>query len=98
MPRIFATDPHKLLPVLFFLSGFSSLVFETVFSRLLTYTFGSTAYAVSTVLASFLAGLALGAVVIGRWVERRPVSLRLYGRLELLIACFCFLVPALFAC
>ena|SRR5437016_4874500 len=73
-----------ILRLLFFLSGASSLIFETIFTRLLTYTFGNTAYAVSTVLASFLGGLALGAFVLGRWLDRRAPSLRFYGGLELL--------------
>lgn len=86
----------RVLPILFFCSGVSSLVFETVFTRLLTYTFGNTAYAASTVLACFLGGLALGAVSIGRWIDRRPPSLRTYGGLELLVGAFCLLVPRLF--
>jgi len=86
----------RVLPALFLLSGASSLIFETVFTRLLTYTFGNTAYAVSSVLACFLAGLALGAVTIGKWIDRRPASLRVYGFLELLIGSFCLAVPILF--
>src|SRR5438128_11926908 len=70
-----------ILQVLFFLSGASSLIFETIFTRLLTYTFGNTAYAVSTVLASFLGGLAVGGFVLGGWLGRSAPSLRLYGAL-----------------
>ncbi len=87
----------RILPVLFFFSGASSLIFETIFTRLLTYSFGNTAHAVSTVLAAFLGGLALGAYLIGRWVDRRPPSLWIYGTLELLIALYCLFIPALFA-
>lgn len=86
-----------ILPILFFFSGASSLIFETIFTRLLTYTFGNTAYAVSTVLAAFLGGLALGAFVIGRWVDRRPPSLLIYGGLELLVGVYCLFIPKLFA-
>ena len=85
-----------ILQVLFFLSGASSLIFETIFTRLLTYTFGNTAYAVSTVLASFLGGLALGAFVLGRWLDRHAPSLRFYGGLELLIGVYCLFIPSLF--
>src|SRR2546423_15422779 len=67
-----------ILPLLFLLSGASSLIFETIFTRLLTYTFGNTAYAVSTVLASFLGGLALGAFVLGRWLVRRGRRLLIF--------------------
>jgi spermidine synthase len=87
----------RLLPVLFFFSGASSLIFETIFTRLLTYTFGNTAYAVSTVLAAFLGGLALGAHFIGRWVDRRGASLLTYGTLELLAGAYCLFIPGLFA-
>jgi spermidine synthase len=87
----------RLLPVLFFFSGASSLIFETIFTRLLTYTFGNTAHAVSTVLAAFLGGLALGAHFIGRWVDRRGASLLTYGTLELLAGAYCLFIPALFA-
>lgn len=87
----------RLLPVFFFFSGASSLIFETIFTRLLTYTFGNTAYAVSTVLAAFLGGLALGAFLIGRWVDRRGASLWIYGVLELLVGIYCLFIPQLFA-
>jgi spermidine synthase len=83
----------RLLPFLYLLSGATSLVFETVFTRLLTYTFGNTAYAVSTVLGVFLGGLALGAFLIGRWSDRRPPSLRVYAWLELLTGVYCFFAP-----
>src|SRR5262245_66472844 len=44
--------------------------------------FGDTVLAVSTVLASFMAGLALGSYVIGRHVDRRARILPLYAALE----------------
>jgi spermidine synthase len=86
----------SILLILFFFSGASSLIFETIFTRLLTYAFGNTAYAVSTVLAAFLGGLALGAFVVGRWVDRRPPSLWIYGTLELLVGVYCLFIPKLF--
>ena len=44
---------------LFFLSGACGLVYEVVWMRMLTLVFGATAFATSTILASFFAGLAL---------------------------------------
>ncbi len=82
--------------VLFFLSGASSLIFEIIFVRLLTYTFGNTAYAVSTVLAAFMGGLALGAFLLGRWVDLRPAPLLVYGVLELLVGVYALFIPGLF--
>jgi len=86
----------QIVAVLFCLSGGSSLIFETVFTRLLTYTLGNTAHAVSTVLAAFLGGLALGAYALGKLVEQRPRSLRMYAGLELLIGVYGLFVPVLF--
>jgi spermidine synthase len=100
LPNLHRSDSlpfPRLLPVLFFFSGASSLISETIFTRLLTHTFGNTAYAVSTVLAAFLGGLALGAHFIGRWADRRGASLLIYGTLELLAGAYCLFIPELFA-
>ena len=48
---------------LFFLSGACGLVYEVVWMRMLTLVFGATAFATSTILASFFAGLALGSAL-----------------------------------
>src|SRR5437773_1965207 len=42
--------PLLRLPIIFLFSGASSLIFETIFTHLLTYTFGNTAHAATTVL------------------------------------------------
>src|SRR5689334_22054661 len=82
--------------VCFFLSGAAALVYEVVWMRMLTQIFGSTAYAVATVLAAFMAGLALGSYVFGRLSERKKNLLRLYGLLELGIGVYGFCAPFLF--
>src|SRR5215469_17842425 len=87
---------ERFFSIIVFLSGASSLIFEAVFTRLLRYVFGSTAQAVSTVLACFLAGLSLGAWAVGAWIKNRPATLRTYGLLELLVAIYGALVPVLF--
>ena len=87
----------RILYAIFALSGASSLVLETIFTRLLSYTFGSTAQAVSTVLAAFLGGLALGAYVLGKFTNSRSGSLRWYATLEFLIALYSLAIPSLFA-
>src|SRR5438477_2785712 len=68
---------------LFFVSGAAGLVYEVVWSRLLKDLFGVTAYAVAAVLATFLGGLALGAWLLGRRVDRHRWPLRFYGLLEM---------------
>src|SRR5262245_46742325 len=73
---------RRLLLGLFFLSGISGLLYEVAWTRMLHLLFGDTVLAVSTVLASFMAGLALGSLWSGRYVDRRPRVLALYAGLE----------------
>src|SRR2546426_8352005 len=65
-----------------FLSGVSGLLYEVVWARMLHLLFGDTILAVSTVLASFMAGLAMGSFWIGTSIDRRPRVLALYAGLE----------------
>jgi len=74
------------LYVLFFLSGAAALVYEVLWVRSLGLVFGGSHLAVTTVLAVFMGGLALGGWLIGRAVDRHARPLRLYGLLELGIA------------
>jgi spermidine synthase len=78
---------------LFFLSGMTSLVYETVFTKMLSFVFGSTAYATSTVLGAFMAGLALGAWALGRIADRVARPIRLYALLEVLVAVWALCLP-----
>jgi spermidine synthase len=77
---------RALLLACFFLSGATGLVYEVAWTRSLTLVFGSTTFAVSTILAAFMAGLGAGAVVVGRLVDRWAHPLLLYALLELGIA------------
>jgi spermidine synthase len=70
----------------FFLSGSSALVYQVLWLRLLSLTFGVTVYAASTVLAAFMGGLAAGSLVAGRIADRARNPLVLFGATELLIA------------
>ncbi|MCY3843674.1 MAG: fused MFS/spermidine synthase [Acidobacteria bacterium] len=81
---------------LFFLSGAAGLVYEVVWLRLLVLVFGSAHFAVTAILTAFMAGLALGAFVIGRWVDRTPHHpLAVYGVLEIGVGASALVVPAL---
>jgi len=82
---------------LLFLSGACGLVYEVVWMRMLTLVFGATAFATTTILASFFAGLALGAWLLGKVVDRARSPLLLYALLEAGIGAFAFLMPLLLA-
>lgn len=81
----------------FFLSGSTGLIYEVVWTRLLTLVVGNTNYSVATVLTTFMAGLALGSYLGGRFIDRRNNPLVVYALLEAAIGIYCFLVPHLIA-
>ncbi|MFN0057671.1 MAG: fused MFS/spermidine synthase [Planctomycetota bacterium] len=68
----------------FFISGFSGLVSEVVWSRLIAYTMGSSQLSIALVVSVFMSGLALGSYVGGSLADRTAAPLRLYGWLVLL--------------
>src|SRR5216683_5802236 len=81
-PRVVPKGVPQWLCLLFFLSGISGLMYEVVWVRMLTRILGSTVYATSTVLAAFMAGLAIGSFVIGRFIDRSRRPLLWYAVLE----------------
>src|SRR5688572_13055456 len=84
---------RRLILGLFFVSGISGLIYEVAWTRLLTLMFGDTVLAVSTVLASFMAGLALGSFWSGRRIDQQQRVLRLYAALEAGIGLTALLLP-----
>lgn len=74
-----------LLLTLFFLSGFCALIYQVLWLRLLALVFGVTVYAASTVLASFMTGLALGSMAAGYIADRVRRPLAWFGGAELLV-------------
>src|SRR5688500_3400509 len=82
-----------LLALLFFGSGACALVYQVMWLRLLSLVFGVTVYAASTVLASFMAGLALGSFVAGRSARRIPSPLLAFGIVEILIGVSALATP-----
>ncbi|MGB5327590.1 MAG: fused MFS/spermidine synthase, partial [Gammaproteobacteria bacterium] len=75
-----------LVLLLYFLSGATALVYEVVWSRMLIHVFGSTAVALGTVLAAFMAGMAVGSWLIGKAADKNSNCLRLYAFLEIGLA------------
>ncbi|MFC2171438.1 fused MFS/spermidine synthase [Acidobacteriota bacterium] len=82
-----------LVFALFFFSGITGLVYEVAWTRMFVTVFGSTTHAVSTVLAAFMAGLALGSLVLGKKGDRFSRPILIYGVLEILIGLYALAVP-----
>ncbi len=82
-----------LLLACFLVSGFAALLYQTVWSRELSFVFGTSELAVAAVLAAYMGGLALGAAAAGRYAQRLRRPVLAYGLLELAIAVCALLVP-----
>ena len=88
MPRIW-------IFLFFFVSGATGLIYEVVWTRLLTLVMGNTHYSIATVLTAFMGGLALGSYVGGKMIDRRFNPLTAYAFLEAGIGLYCLLIPSL---
>ncbi len=85
----------QLVLALFFCSGATGLVYEILWSKFLSQMFGSTIYAQTVVLATFMGGLAIGNRLFGRWASRLEHPVCGYGGLELAIGAYALCFPAL---
>jgi spermidine synthase len=88
-----------LLLLLFFFSGFCSLVYQVVWLRLAFAHFGIVTPVLSVVLSVFMLGLGAGSLLAGRWASAlsRQIGVSpatLYGLAELTIAVGALAVPA----
>jgi spermidine synthase len=87
--------------LLFFCSGFCSLLYQVVWLRLAFAHFGIITPVLSVVISVFMLGLGVGSVVAGRGVETwsgrfRVSPIRLYAIAEFGIGIGAFIVPWLF--
>lgn len=87
---------HVVAGLCLFLSGAFSLVQEIAWIRKASLVFGAASFALSTVLAVFFGGLAIGSVLGGRLSERVARPLRSYGWIEIAIGLLAFASPLTF--
>ena len=76
------------LRILLFVSGFSALVLEVIYVKLLRYWTGNTAAAVAAVLCAYMAGLAVGSLAGGKWLIERKHLLMIFGGMEFLVGIY----------
>ncbi len=88
-----------LIYLCFCLSGATALVCELTWSRALVHVFGASLYAVATVNAAFLGGLAGGAALGALYLRQRKPhasgALYLYAACEIVVCIFALMMPQL---
>ncbi len=82
------TISNNLFYTVIFLSGFSALIYQLVWVRVLGLVFGVSSFAVATVVAVFLLGLGFGSLYFGKWSEKLKNPLKSYLFVELCIGIF----------
>ena len=99
-PLTISRDPLSsaewIAGICFFFSGFLALVYEICWIRKASLVFGNTTFAVSTVVAVFFAGLAIGSYLFGKRTKQNLTPIKTYAKLEIWIGILAALTPILF--
>ncbi|MEZ0373661.1 MAG: spermine synthase [Candidatus Sericytochromatia bacterium] len=85
-----------MIYVLFTLSGFAGLIYESIWSRYLKLLLGHASYGQILTLIIFMGGLGAGSFIGGRWASRMKQPLLLYAGAEALIGLGALLFHGLF--
>jgi spermidine synthase len=78
----------KLLLIAFALSGMTALIYEVTWTRPLQLIFGSTIYAVSAMLTTFMIGFALGSFIFRNIADKTKNPSILFAKLEFSIGIY----------
>ncbi|MBC8071619.1 MAG: spermidine synthase [Deltaproteobacteria bacterium] len=92
-PQQGSSARFRVLFLLFFLSGISGLIYESIWSRYIKQFVGSAATAQILVLSLFMGGMSLGALLSGRFVARTRSPVVVYGVIEGLIGVYALAFP-----
>jgi len=80
--------PNRLLLVIFFLSGFAGLIYESIWTHYLKLFLGHAAYAQTLVLCIFMLGLAVGSWIAAKRVNNIKNFFITYAKVELSLGLF----------
>lgn len=79
------------------LSGFTSFAYEIYWTRSLVFILGNSTYALTTMLAAFLTGIALGGYLVRFLLARLPDKAAVFGWIQVMLGLLSALaLPALF--
>ena len=77
--------PRAVYFAIFAISGFSGLIYESIWSHYLKLFLGHAAYAQSLVLMLFMGGMAIGSWVASRYSSKSKIPILAYAAVELII-------------
>jgi len=80
----------------FAISGFVALGYEVIWTRILISYLGNSVYAFSTMLTTFLIGIALGSLVLSGFVDKRRRLVTDFGLIEIVIGFYVLLTIYIF--
>ena len=78
----------SFLSIIFFFSGFASLIYQVVWQRILTLHYGMASISITIIVTVYMLGLGIGALFGGLIVERNKNRILLYFFVELTIGLF----------
>lgn len=87
----------RVVLVATFVSAAASFAYELIWIRMLSLAVGSTLHAFELMLASFIAGIALGGLWVRRHADEHPNPMRLVGWLQVLMGLAALLSLVLYA-
>jgi spermidine synthase len=91
-----SSSRYRLFVLIFTLSGFAGLIYESIWSHYLQLLLGHAAYAQTMVLIIFMGGMALGSKLAARWFAKSDNLLILYVLIEGALAVFALVFHRLF--
>jgi spermidine synthase len=89
--KVYPKHISTIILVVYALSGFCALAYEVLWTRLLVFFLGNTTYAFTTMLTTFLLGLALGSLIFARFLDKGKHLLVMLALLEVFIGLFAIL-------
>ncbi|HOL57729.1 MAG TPA: hypothetical protein PK351_10935 [Spirochaetota bacterium] len=82
-----------IFPILFFLSGFSSLSYEIVYNRILIYFTGNNTYCFTIITSIFIGGIFLGSFIYFKLRKNITSPIFIFAILELIIGLWNVILP-----
>jgi len=87
---------RRLMLIAFVFSGIAALIYELTWIRPLQFLLGSTVYTISIIFAVFMFGLALGSLIISKYVDKIRNLPRIYALMEIGIGLYGVLLLSIF--